>query len=122
MNCLWGELIPVQHFWLISVEHKDENQAHRAFVERRQGVIKKTISVVVAVLSLQTAYAQSCGAIQNQDRRSFCYAKTKGNPGMCGAIRNQDLRSYCYATLKGNKGMCVAIRNQDFRNECYANF
>ena len=87
MNCLWGELIPVQHFWLISVEHKDENQAHRAFVERRQGVIKKTISVVVAVLSLQTAYAQSCGAIQNQDRRSFCYAKTKGNPGMCGAVR-----------------------------------
>jgi hypothetical protein len=85
-------------------------------------MIEKSILVIAFVLGLQSAFAQSCGAIQNQDRRSFCYAKTKGNPGMCGAIQNQDFRSYCYATLKGNKGMCGAIRNQDFRNECYANF
>jgi hypothetical protein len=84
--------------------------------------MKKIIIATLGLFVAQSAFAQSCGAIQNQDRRSFCYAKTKGNPGMCGAIRNQDLRSYCYATLKGNKGMCGAIRNQDFRNECYANF
>lgn len=121
MNCLWQALMPIQHFWLISVAHMDGNQAHRVFVERRTVVIKK-ILVFVALLGIQTAYAQSCGAIQNQDRRNFCYARTKGNPGMCGAIREQDFRNYCFATLKGNKGMCGAIRNQDFRNECYANF
>jgi hypothetical protein len=113
--------MPIQHFWLISVAHMDGNQAHRVFVERRTVVIKK-ILVFVALLGIQTAYAQSCGAIQNQDRRNFCYARTKGNPGMCGAIREQDFRNYCFATLKGSKGMCGAIRNQDFRNECYANF
>jgi hypothetical protein len=84
--------------------------------------MKKILITLFALWAAQQALAQSCSAIQNQDRRSFCYARTKGNPGMCSAIRNQDLRSYCYATLKGNKGMCSAIRNQDFRNECYANF
>jgi hypothetical protein len=84
--------------------------------------LKKIIIAAVVLVFSQIASAQSCGAIQNQDGRSFCYAKTKEDSGMCGAIRNQDLRSYCYATLKGKKGMCGAIRNQDFRNECYANF
>jgi len=84
--------------------------------------MKNLLILVTAFLVPLGAYASSCGAIQNKDRRNFCYANTKGNPGLCGAINNRDYRNYCYAVIKGQKGLCGAIQNRDFRSECYANF
>lgn len=84
--------------------------------------MKNFVIVILGFFIAGAALAQSCGSIQNKDRRTFCYARTKGNPGMCGGIQNRDFRNYCYAILKGNKSMCGGIQNRDFRNECYSNF
>ncbi|MNI81356.1 hypothetical protein PS659_00902 [Pseudomonas fluorescens] len=41
------------------------------------------------------ALAGSCGAIDNQDQRRYCEARS--GSGSCGGIDNQDLRNQCEA-------------------------
>ena len=66
------------------------------------------------------ASTSECYAIKDADKRAYCLAQVKRDPGNCYRIKDGDNRSQCLAEIKGSRDRCYAIKDQDNRKACLA--
>ena len=66
------------------------------------------------------AGTSECYAIKDADKRAYCLAQVKRDPGNCYRIKDGDNRNQCLAEIKGSRDRCYAIKNQDSRKSCLA--
>ena len=66
------------------------------------------------------AGALECYAIKDADKRAYCLAQVKRDPGNCYRIKDGDNRNQCLAEIKGSRDRCYAIKDQDSRKVCLA--
>ena len=66
------------------------------------------------------AGTSECYAIKDADKRAYCLAQVKRDPGNCYRIKDGDNRSQCLAEIKGSRDRCYAIKNRDDRTACLA--
>lgn len=67
-----------------------------------------------------TAGTSECYAIMDADKRAYCLAQVKRDPGNCYRIKDGDNRNQCLAEVKGARDRCYAIKDQDSRKACLA--
>lgn len=70
--------------------------------------------------SLALAAEADCYAIQNQDKKNICLARTTGQSSYCHAVRRQDARNFCLAMQTSQVAYCYSIRDDDRRKMCLA--
>ncbi len=77
---------------------------------------------MIAVVWMGEAMAgiSECYAIKDADKRAYCLAKVKRDPGNCYRIKDGDNRNQCLAEIKGSRDRCYAIKDQDSRKACLA--
>lgn len=61
-----------------------------------------------------------CYAIKDANKRAYCLAQVKRDPGNCYRIKDGDNRNQCLAEIKGSRDRCYAIKDQDSRKACLA--
>lgn len=66
------------------------------------------------------AGTSECYAIKDADKRAYCLAQVKRDPGNCYRIKDGDNRNQCLAEIKGSRDRCHAIKNADTRKQCRA--
>ena len=54
------------------------------------------------------------------EKRAYCLAQVKRDPGSCYRIKDGDNRNQCLAEIKGSRDRCYAIKDQDSRKSCLA--
>ena len=75
---------------------------------------------VTAWIEEAMAGTSECYAIKDADKRAYCLAQVKRNPGNCYRIKDGDNRNQCLAEIKGLRDRCYAIKDQDSRKACLA--
>ena len=77
---------------------------------------------MIAMVWMEEAMAgtSECYAIKDADKRAYCLAQVKRDPGNCYRIKDGDNRSQCLAEIKGSRDRCYAIKDQDSRKACLA--
>ena len=76
--------------------------------------------VVTAWMGEAMAGTSECYAIKDANRRAYCLAQVKRDPGNCYRIQDGDNRNQCLAEVKGSRDRCYAIKDQDSRRACLA--
>ena len=76
--------------------------------------------VAVAWMGEAMAGTSECYAIKDADKRAYCLAQVKRDPGSCYRIKDGDNRNQCLAEIKGSRDRCYAIKDQDSRKVCLA--
>jgi len=76
--------------------------------------------VVTAWMGEAMAGTSECYAIKDADKRAYCLAQVKRDPGNCYRIKDDDNRNQCPAEIKGSRDRCYAIKVQDSRMACLA--
>ncbi|WP_198971963.1 hypothetical protein [Xylophilus sp. ASV27] len=66
------------------------------------------------------AGTSECYAIKDADKRAYCLAQVKRDPGSCYRIKDGDKRNQCLAEIKGSRDPCYAIKDQNSRKACLA--
>lgn len=66
------------------------------------------------------AGTSECYAIKDADKRAYCLAQVKRDPGSCYRIKDGDKRNHCLAEIKGSRDRCYAIKEHDARKTCLA--
>jgi hypothetical protein len=74
----------------------------------------------VAWMGEAMAGTSECYAIKDVDKRAYCLAQVKRDPGSCYRIKDGDKRNQCLAEIKGSRDRCYAIKNADARKQCRA--
>lgn len=76
--------------------------------------------IAVAWMGKAMAGTSECYAIKDADKRTYCLAQVKRDPGNCYRIKDGDNRNQCLAEIKGSRDRCHAIKNADTRKQCRA--
>ena len=76
--------------------------------------------IAVAWMGEALAGSSECYAIKDVDKRAYCLAQVKRDPGNCYRIKDSDSRNQCLAEVKGLRRRCYAIKSQDQRKTCLA--
>ena len=76
--------------------------------------------IAVAWMGDAMAGTSECYAIKDADKRAYCLARVKRDPGNCYRIKNGDNHNQCLAEIKGSRDRCYAIKKRDDRTACLA--
>lgn len=76
--------------------------------------------IAMAWMGQAIAGTSECYAIKDADKRAYCLAQVKRDPGNCYRIKDGDNRNQCLAEIKGSRDRCYAIKNADARKQCRA--
>ncbi|MFN4029985.1 MAG: hypothetical protein ACK4LR_08255 [Acidovorax temperans] len=76
--------------------------------------------IAMAWMGEAMAGSSECYAIKDADKRAYCLAQVKRDPGNCYRIKDGDNRNQCLAEIKMQRGRCYAIKGQDMRITCVA--
>ncbi|MFY3386052.1 hypothetical protein [Paracidovorax sp. MALMAid1276] len=76
--------------------------------------------IATAWMGEAMAGTSECYAIKDADKRAYCLAQVKRDPGNCYRIKDGDNRNQCLAEIKGSRDRCYAIKNADTRKQCRA--
>lgn len=76
--------------------------------------------IAVAWMGEAMAGTSECYAIKDTDKRAYCLAQVKRDPGNCYRIKDSDSRNQCLAEANGLRHRCYAIKSQDQRKTCLA--
>ena len=86
----------------------------------RGSLLVSLCMVATAWMGEAMAGTLECYAVKDADRRAYCLAQVKRDPGNCYRIKDGDNRSQCLAEIKGSQDRCYAIKDQDNRKACLA--
>ena len=86
----------------------------------RSSLLVPLCMVVTAWIGDAMAGTSECFAIKDADKRAYCLARVKRDPGNCYRIKNGDNHNQCLAEIKGSRDRCYAIKDHDSRKACLA--
>ena len=76
--------------------------------------------IAMAWMGEAMAGTSECYAVMDADKRAYCLAQVKRDPGNCYRIKDGDNRNQCLAEIKGSRDRCHAIKNADTQKQCRA--